>query len=71
MCGWRAEAPVSFEDVSTASFRIRDGIQQTSCKYSPTLSKRMGFEIFLKKDYRQMTGRYGAPHAIPVDTDAV
>lgn len=52
-----AEPPVSFEDVSTASFRIRDGIQQTSCKLSPTLSKRMGYEIFLKKDYRQMTGR--------------
>lgn len=51
------EPPVSFEDVSTASFRIRDGIQFTSCKLSPTLSKRMGYEIFLKKDYRQMTGR--------------
>ncbi|GAB9462872.1 Threonine ammonia-lyase [Globisporangium polare] len=61
------EAPVSFEDVSTASFRIRDGIQQTSCKYSPTLSKRMGFEIFLKKDYRQMTGSFkerGARNAL-------
>ncbi|KAF1329134.1 Threonine ammonia-lyase, partial [Globisporangium splendens] len=64
--------PVSFEDVSTASFRIRDGIEQTSCKYSPMLSKRMGYEIFLKKDYRQMTGSFkerGARNALLQLTD--
>lgn len=38
----------------------RAGIVETSCKYSPLLSKRMGAELFLKKDYRQMTGRCGA-----------
>lgn len=53
-----AELAVSFEDVSTASYRIRKGILETSCKYSPLLSKRMGYELFLKKDYRQMTGRW-------------
>ncbi|KAJ0405314.1 hypothetical protein P43SY_001073 [Pythium insidiosum] len=59
--------PVTFEDVSTATFRIRDGIQQTSCKYSPMLSHNMGYELYLKKDYRQMTGSFkerGARNAL-------
>ncbi|DAZ96283.1 TPA: hypothetical protein N0F65_008316, partial [Lagenidium giganteum] len=50
--------PVAFEDVSCATYRIRDGIQQTSCKLSPLLSRAMGYEIYLKKDYRQMTGSF-------------
>ncbi|GLD92721.1 hypothetical protein PINS_up001300 [Pythium insidiosum] len=61
------ELPVTFEDVSTATFRIRDGIQQTSCKYSPMLSHNMGYELYLKKDYRQMTGSFkerGARNAL-------
>lgn len=40
---------------------------ETSCKYSPLLSKRMGIELFLKKDYRQMTGSFkerGARNAL-------
>jgi threonine dehydratase len=37
---------------------------ETSCKYSPLLSKRMGAELFLKKDYRQMTGRCGVGHPL-------
>lgn len=31
----------------------------TSCKQSNFLSKRLGMDIYLKKDYRQLTGRYG------------
>lgn len=61
------EPPVTFEDVSTATYRIRDGIQHTSCKISPLLSRRMGYEIYLKKDYRQMTGSFkerGARNAL-------
>ncbi|TMW66214.1 hypothetical protein Poli38472_003979 [Pythium oligandrum] len=61
------EIPVTFEDISTASFRIRDGIEHTSCKYSPLLSRRMGYELYLKKDYRQMTGSFkerGARNAL-------
>ncbi|KAG7389937.1 hypothetical protein PHYPSEUDO_009195 [Phytophthora pseudosyringae] len=59
--------PVSFEDVSTASYRIRDGIQQTQCEYSPLLSQRMGYDLYLKKDHRQMTGSFkerGARNAL-------
>jgi threonine dehydratase len=43
------------------------GIQLTSCKLSPILSKRMGYELYLKKDYRQITGSFkerGARNAL-------
>ncbi|ETW06106.1 hypothetical protein H310_03699 [Aphanomyces invadans] len=58
---------VTFEDISTATYRVREGIQHTSCNYSAFLSKRMGYELFLKKDYRQMTGSFkerGARNAL-------
>ncbi|KUF99210.1 D-xylulose reductase A [Phytophthora nicotianae] len=59
--------PVYFEDISTASYRIRDGIQETQCEYSPLLSQRMGIDLYLKKDHRQMTGSFkerGARNAL-------
>ncbi|CAH0480221.1 unnamed protein product [Peronospora belbahrii] len=59
--------PVSFEDISTASYRIRDGIRQTPCDYTPLLSQRMGVELYLKKDHQQMTGSFkerGARNAL-------
>lgn len=62
-----AAESVDFEDVSTASYRIRDGIQQTMCEYSPLLSERMGYDLYLKKDHRQMTGSFkerGARNAL-------
>nr|CCA24766.1 threonine dehydratase catabolic putative [Albugo laibachii Nc14] len=49
---------ITFQDVSTASFLIRDGIQQTSCKLSPVLSSQLDCTIYLKKDYRQLTGSF-------------
>ncbi|KAG6975957.1 hypothetical protein JG688_00001880 [Phytophthora aleatoria] len=64
--------PVYFEDISTASYRIRDGIQQTQCEYSPLLSQRMGIDLYLKKDHRQMTGSFkerGARNALLQLTD--
>ncbi|OQR82897.1 threonine dehydratase catabolic [Achlya hypogyna] len=63
---------VTFEDISTAMYRVRDGIHQTSCNYSSFLSKRMGYELFLKKDYRQMTGSFkerGARNALMLLSD--
>jgi threonine dehydratase len=58
---------VTFEDVSTATYRVREGVHQTSCNYSPFLSKVLGYELYLKKDYRQMTGSFkerGARNAL-------
>ncbi|KAF1772849.1 PH domain-like [Phytophthora cactorum] len=66
------DEPVYFEDISTASYRIRDGIQQTQCEYSPLLSQRMGIDLYLKKDHRQMTGSFkerGARNALLQLTD--
>lgn len=49
---------VNFEDISKAIYRVRDGVQNTSCAKSTFLSSCLGMEAYLKKDYRQMTGRY-------------
>ena len=49
---------VTFEDVSRAMHRIRDAIVNTSCNESPAISRLLGMDVFLKKDYRQSTGRF-------------
>eukprot|EP01100_Stratorugosa_tubuloviscum_P016066 TRINITY_DN993_c0_g1_i1.p1 TRINITY_DN993_c0_g1~~TRINITY_DN993_c0_g1_i1.p1 ORF type:complete len:422 (+),score=210.30 TRINITY_DN993_c0_g1_i1:108-1373(+) len=50
--------PVHFEDISTAAFRIRNGVRRTECLYSDSLSKVTGCEIWFKHDHRQATGSF-------------
>eukprot|EP01041_Mallomonas_annulata_P001822 gene1822-3530_t len=50
--------PVSFEDVSRAAYRIRDGIRRTHCDKSEFLSELCGANIYLKKDFMQYTGSF-------------
>lgn len=52
----RASA-VSFEEVSAAAFRIRDGIIRTPCDKSH-MSALTGMEIYFKKEYQQFTGSF-------------
>jgi len=48
---------VSFENVSAAAFRIRDGIVRSPCDPSH-MTKMTGIDIYLKKDYMQYTGSF-------------
>ncbi|XP_065183163.1 L-threonine ammonia-lyase-like [Sycon ciliatum] len=48
---------VTFEEVSAASFRIREGINRTPCDRSH-MSALTGMEIFFKKEYQQFTGSF-------------
>ena len=48
----------SFEDVSTAHFRIRSGVVRTRCTHSRTLSALTGMKIYLKHEWEQATGSF-------------
>jgi threonine dehydratase len=50
--------PVNFEDVSTAMFRIRNGIVRTSCNRSHFLSELCRTNIYCKNEYQQFTGSF-------------
>ena len=54
----RLNIPVSFEDVSRASYRIKSGIKRTHCGKSAFLSEITGCELYLKKDLAQFTGSF-------------
>ncbi|KAL3314475.1 hypothetical protein Ciccas_006908 [Cichlidogyrus casuarinus] len=49
---------VSGQDVIDARERIKDGIIETPCKYSPKLSSELNMQIYLKEDFRQVTGSF-------------
>jgi threonine dehydratase len=57
----------SFEDISTAHFRIRTGVIRTRCVESHAMSKVTGSKIFLKHEWEQRTGSFkerGARNAL-------
>ncbi|KAG5183839.1 tryptophan synthase beta subunit-like PLP-dependent enzyme [Tribonema minus] len=59
--------PVTFEDVSTAMYRIRDGIVRTPCLRSHFLSELCQADIYLKQEFTQFTGSFkerGARNAL-------
>ncbi|GAB5035834.1 Hypothetical protein NocV09_03000460 [Nannochloropsis oceanica] len=64
--------PVTFEDVSTAMFRIRNGIIRTPCYKSHFLSDLCKTKLFFKTEYSQFTGSFkerGARNALLLLTD--
>ncbi|XP_055678510.1 L-threonine ammonia-lyase [Lutzomyia longipalpis] len=63
-----AENPVkiSFQDITSAAFLIKSGIQCTPCQRSH-LSDMTGMELYLKKEFLQFTGSFkerGARYAL-------
>jgi len=50
--------PVTFEDVSRASFRIREHVTKTPCNQARKLSKIAGCELFFKQELQQRTGSF-------------
>eukprot|EP00753_Platysulcus_tardus_P018573 PLAT6925.1.p2 GENE.PLAT6925.1~~PLAT6925.1.p2 ORF type:complete len:451 (-),score=167.63 PLAT6925.1:82-1383(-) len=66
------EEPVRFEDISTAAYRIGDRLERTPCDYSLSLSKMLGMEIYLKRDYTLPTGSFkerGARNTLKMMSD--
>ena len=59
--------PPTFEDVSTAAFRIRERTARTHCHRSEALSAATGVELYLKHEHKQRTGSFkerGACYAL-------
>lgn len=50
--------PVTYEDVSRAMYRIRDGIKRTHCALSLEFTALCGCDVYLKKDFKQRTGSF-------------
>lgn len=50
--------PVSFDDIIRAHYRIASGIKRTACDHSMFLSELTGCNIFLKKDFSQLSGSF-------------
>nr|XP_014095098.1 L-threonine ammonia-lyase [Bactrocera oleae] len=57
---------ISFHDVTSAAFLIKDGVAKTPCPRS-TSSDSYGMDLYLKKDFLQVTGSFkerGARYAL-------
>lgn len=57
---------VSFESVTSASYRINSGIRKTPCEFSKMLSEQLGFDVYLKREYMQVTGSFKERGALNV-----
>lgn len=47
---------ITFQDITSAAFMIKNGIEYTPCQRSH-LSESTGIDLYLKKEYLQFTGR--------------
>lgn len=56
LCNPASPKIIHFEDVTSAAFKIKNGVRNTPCGRSQ-LSELCGMEIYLKKDFLQVTGR--------------
>uniref|UniRef100_A0A1I8PCX6 L-serine deaminase n=1 Tax=Stomoxys calcitrans TaxID=35570 RepID=A0A1I8PCX6_STOCA len=57
---------ISFRDITSAAFLIKDGVERTPCPRSTT-SDSYGMDLYLKKDFLQYTGSFkerGARYAL-------
>lgn len=65
-CDPRNPKKITFQDVTTAAFLIKGGIERTPCPRSSS-SESYGMDLYLKKDFLQYTGSFkerGARYAL-------
>ncbi|CAI2340924.1 unnamed protein product [Caenorhabditis sp. 36 PRJEB53466] len=58
---------VTFSEISSAAFNIKNGVQRTPCVRSLQLSTKFEMDLFFKKEYLQVTGSFkerGARYAL-------
>src|SRR5262245_39450925 len=63
---------VTLADIEAARERIRGGVLETPCAFSPALSEHCGAEIWCKMEYLQRTGSFkerGARNALLLMSD--
>uniref|UniRef100_A0A7E5A1T5 Serine racemase n=1 Tax=Panagrellus redivivus TaxID=6233 RepID=A0A7E5A1T5_PANRE len=49
---------IQFSDISSAAYSIRDGINRIPCMKAHQLSTWLGVDLYLKKEYLQVTGSF-------------
>lgn len=49
---------VTFQDVSTAAYRIRKHVERTKIHLSKKMSKLLGMNVYFKNEFELPTGRY-------------
>ena len=54
-----APLDVTFGDISTAAYRIRNGVEVTPIRHSIKMSALCGMDITFKNEFMLPTGRYG------------
>ena len=62
---------ITFQDVTSAAFKIKNGIEYTPCQKSH-LSEQIDMDIYLKKEFLQFTGSFkerGARYALIMLSD--
>ncbi|KAI8115310.1 hypothetical protein FF38_09000 [Lucilia cuprina] len=65
-CDPKHPQKISFHDITSAAFLIKDGVERTPCPRSTT-SDSYGMDLYLKKDFLQYTGSFkerGARYAL-------
>ncbi|ENN72773.1 hypothetical protein HUJ04_013365 [Dendroctonus ponderosae] len=65
-CNPENPVKITFEEITSAAYKIRSGIKNTPCEFSH-ISQLTGMSIFLKKDFLQHTGSFkerGARYAL-------
>uniref|UniRef100_A0A8R1DXB8 L-serine deaminase n=1 Tax=Caenorhabditis japonica TaxID=281687 RepID=A0A8R1DXB8_CAEJA len=58
---------VTFSEISSAAFNIKNGVQRTPCVRSLQLSTKFEMDLYFKKEYLQVTGSFkerGARYAL-------
>eukprot|EP01006_Ploeotia_vitrea_P024845 TRINITY_DN57645_c0_g1_i1.p1 TRINITY_DN57645_c0_g1~~TRINITY_DN57645_c0_g1_i1.p1 ORF type:complete len:469 (+),score=-17.49 TRINITY_DN57645_c0_g1_i1:89-1495(+) len=64
--------PITYEDISRAYYRIANGIRRSPCEYSVDVSEICSASVYLKRDYKQMSGSFkerGARNALLLLTE--
>eukprot|EP00954_Amorphochlora_amoebiformis_P024099 1364229-Amorphochlora_amoeboformis.AAC.2 len=49
---------ITFDEVAGAYHRIRGDILRTSCSYSHHMSKALGMELYMKKEFQHESGSF-------------
>ncbi|CAB3403907.1 unnamed protein product [Caenorhabditis bovis] len=63
---------VTFSEISSAAFNIKEGVQRSPCTKSLQLSNMFNMNLYFKKEYLQVTGSFkerGARYALSKLTD--
>ncbi|XP_044759065.1 L-threonine ammonia-lyase-like isoform X3 [Coccinella septempunctata] len=57
-CNPDSPVAITFDEITSAAYRIKSGIKNTECSKSEHLTNLTGMEIYIKKEFLQATGSF-------------